>query len=134
MDLAALQGYMRQALGNYPPLQALIGQRIFDRVPLNGGDHPYVTLGIAQGVNQSIDCLDDWEVTAEVHVWSRAVGMVEAKRIAALCDDALAARWPTIPGFIVRWFEMVQQRWLQDPDGLTTHGVIEYRSHYGPED
>lgn len=124
---------MRSALGAYTPLQAQVGDRIYDRVPTNAV-FPYLTLGEAQGVNQSIACLENWEVYAEVHVWSREVGFPEAKSIAANCDKALAERWPTITGFTVRWFETMGQRWMKDPDGLTSHGVLEYRSHYGPED
>lgn len=134
MDLAVLQNYMRLALGNFPPLQALIGQRIYDRVPKNG-QFPYVTIGIAQGINQTAcDCVTDWEAIAEVHVWSREVGFPEAKMIGKACDDALAQRYPVLNGMRVGWFETLGQRWLNDPDGLTTHGVLDYRSRYGPED
>lgn len=126
---------MRSALGNHPPLQALIGQRIYDRVPPNNGaQFPYVTIGIAQGIDQTIQCLVVWEVIAEVHVWSRAVGFPEGKSIAIACDDALAERWPVFAGMFTGWFEPTGQRWMHDPDGLTTHGVLEYRSYYGPED
>jgi hypothetical protein len=133
MNLLVLQNYMRLALGNYPPLQALIGQRIFDRVPRNG-DFPYLTLGLAQGIDQTIQCLVNWDAIAEVHVWSRAVGFPEGKAIAVACDDALANRYPVLAGMFTGWFEATGQRWLNDPDGLTTHGVLEYRSRYGPED
>lgn len=132
MDTLALQGYMRTALGAWPALATLIGDRIYDRVPANP-TFPYVVIGLTQGIDQSAACLTDWEVFAQLDIWSRAVGFPEAKRIASQCDEALSLRYPNLNGFRVGWFEPVGQRFLMDPDGVTSHGVLEYRSRYGPE-
>lgn len=132
MDTLALQGYMRQALGASSELALLIGDRIYDRVP-SEPVFPYIKIGLTQGIDQSVACLTDWEVFAQIDVWSRAVGFPEAKRIAAACDDALAERYPALNGFRVGWFEPIGQRFITDPDGITSHGVVEYRSRYGPE-
>jgi hypothetical protein len=133
MDLLCLQQYLRQALGAHAPLAALVAERIYDRVPGNG-DFPYLTLDVSDGVDDSLDCLDQWLVTAQVHVWSRAVGSPEARRIAIACHQALAERWPSMPGFRVMWFRTLNQVWMRDPDGLTTHGVLQFESRYGPEE
>jgi hypothetical protein len=132
MDTLALQGYMRTALGASTELAALVGTRIYDRVP-SPPVFPYIVIGLTQGIDQSVACLTDWEVFAQLDIWSRAVGFPEAKRIACECDEALAARYPNLNGFRVGWFEPVGQRFLMDPDGVTSHGVLDYRSRYGPE-
>lgn len=135
MDSLAIQGYLRKALGNWPPLQDLIGQKIYDAVPPSPDPKlfPYVVIGNVQIIDQSrTDCVTDWEATATVDVWSREVGFPNCKRIAKVCDDALAERYPAINGYRVGWFQPSGQRFLRDPDGITSHGVLEYTCRYGP--
>jgi Protein of unknown function (DUF3168) len=118
MNTLVMQGYMRQQL-------ATAGLRVYDLPPANPV-FPYLTIGIVDGVEDFIsDCAIDWEVTGEVHVWS-------GKQLAETCYTALSERHPVFAGFRVGWFAMQNQRWLRDPDGLTSHGVLEYRAVYGP--
>lgn len=131
MDTLVLQGYMWQALA-VPAVTDLIGQRIYDMPPPKPV-FPYITLGIVDGVENYVsECATVWSVTAEVHIWSREPGYPQGKRIALACDSALAPRSPVLVGMWTGYFERVGQRWLRDPDGLTSHGVCEYRAHYGP--
>lgn len=132
MDTLVLQGMMRTRLGAWAPLAALIGTRIYDQPPA-GAPMPYVVLGAVQGIDQTlVDCVIDWEVFAQLDVWSRGIGFPECKRIATECDNALAERLPAMAGMRVGWFEPRGQRFLRDPDGITSHGVLEYRARYGP--
>lgn len=125
MNTLVVQGHMRQQL-------ATAGLRVYD-LPPPLPVFPYLTIGIADGTEDYIsDCAIDWEVTAEVHIWSREPGYVEGKRIAETCYAALANRHPVFPGFRVGWFAMQSQSWERDPDGLTSHGVLAYRANYGP--
>lgn len=133
LDVLPIQGYMRAALGAHAPLAALVGDRIYDRVA-PGAAFPYVRLGPTQAMRDpaSPDCFEDWEVFAQVDIWSRAVGFPEAKKIGAACGAALAARYPVIPGLRVGWFVIRDQLWRDDDDGLTTHGMLIFTTRCGP--
>lgn len=124
-NVLVMQSYMRQQL-------ALAGLRVYDLPPANPV-FPYLTLGVVDGTEDFISgCAVDWEVTGQVHVWSREPGFVQGKQIAETAYAALANRYPDFPGYRMGWFAFDSQRWLRDPDGLTSHGVLEYRARYGP--
>lgn len=125
MNMLPVQAHMRAQLAG-------AGLRVYDQPPPKPV-FPYLTIGVVDGVEDYIsDCAIDWEVTAEVHVWSREPGYVQGKTLAVTCYNALAERHPVFPGFRVGLFAIRNQRWLRDPDGLTSHGVLEFRANYGP--
>lgn len=117
----AIQGAIHSALAG----AGVCGGRIYDSVP-EEPEFPYVAIGTGDTVNADTSCFDSSEVNATVHVWSREVGWPEAKGIAgtirALLNTELA-----ISGFRVVVAEHVITRWLNDPDGLTKHAVLEFR-------
>jgi Protein of unknown function (DUF3168) len=125
MNVLPMQGYMRKQL-------ALAGLRVYDMPPPDPV-FPYCTIGIVDGTEDFIsECAIDWEVTGEIHIWAREPGYVAGKGIAVTCYNALSNRHPSFTGFRVGLFALRNQRWLRDPDGLTSHGVLEYRGNYGP--
>jgi hypothetical protein len=125
MNTLVFQSYLRQQL-------ATAGLRVYDLPPANPV-FPYLTLSITDGTEDFIaDCAIDWEIAGEVHIWSREPGYVQAKQIAETCSTVLANRYPIFPGFRVGWVALQNQRWLRDPDGLTSHGVLGIMAHYGP--
>ena len=90
--------------------------------------HPFVEFGPSDATEDDADCIIGAEYASQINVWSRYNGQLEAKRIAdrvkkvlhrielPLTDHAMVAIW-------------VQQiRILQDPDGETTHGVVDVRA------
>lgn len=84
----ALQKAINAALRDATALDAIVGNRVFDRVSI-GTTMPYVHLRQFQEVDDSTDCTDGWEITADVDVWSEDVGKPEASRAAAAIRDAL---------------------------------------------
>lgn len=105
-----------------------IGGRVFDEVPADVA-FPYVELGEFHTVDDGAQCLDAVEVFATLHVWSRAAGQVEAKQIGGAVRGAvheadldLGAAW--------QFLEIAHQdtRYLKDPDGRTSHGVLTFRA------
>ncbi|MFT4129962.1 DUF3168 domain-containing protein [Labrys sp. (in: a-proteobacteria)] len=121
----ALQGAI------YPRLQAdcpSVSGRVYDRPP-QAVVFPYIGLGESQTVDDSADCVDGVEVFLTLHVWSRAVGRVEAKRIASEVRSSLheaeldlGANWH---------FHLIEHRSttvMDDPDGVTSHAVITFRA------
>lgn len=106
---------------------ALIGDRLYDRVPDNP-TFPYASFGPAQAIDLEVSCALRIEVIQDVHVWSRDVGQVEALRITeALRSTAIAAdkagslSWS---GYAIQSVRVTSTQMLRDPDGLTSHGVM----------
>jgi hypothetical protein len=105
-------------------------QRVFDSVPAE--DHPsfgfpYIRVGDDQVLGDDDDCEDLSEVFSRIHVWSRAAGWPEAKTIAAAIRTRVKAATLTLSGFTVDNVEFVQSLFLEDPDGISRHAVVEFR-------
>lgn len=105
---------------------AIVDGRVYDQVKA-GPTFPYVTVGEGDTVGDDNDCGDASEVNTSVHVWSRAVGLPEAKQIAGEVRTALKAATYVLEGFRVVSVEFVTTRFLRDRDGETSHAVVEFR-------
>lgn len=119
--------------------QAFAGQGVgvYDRVPLDAagrmiGPFPFVQIGEDHILSEADQCHDAASAFATVHVWSRAVGKVEAKRTMAtvcLALDAILA----VDGFQAITHQVVDgPRHMTDLDGLTSHSVVTFRYRLGP--
>lgn len=116
-------------------LKALIGNpaRVYDRVPADVV-FPYVALGEAQEVDDSVECIDGSEHFFTCHVWTRDAagqGQVIAKRIGAAMNAAIAAleaagTQPTSQRLGV--IHRQSAHYFDDQDGLSVHGVLTYRA------
>lgn len=104
---------------------AVAGGNVYDRVPTSN-PYPRVTVGDEQTIDNGNTCSDGWEIYADVHVWSEAVGRVEAKQIMAAAVPRLLAI-NTVPGFTILAAELDAHRIFTEPNGLTTHGIITIR-------
>ncbi len=135
MSLDPAEAFQRAtfaALSSSPALQALIGTRVYDRVeadPVTGEPtFPFVTVSDAQVIDASAEGLEGSEVYQDVHVWSRAVGQVEAKQIADGVRDAMSTELDlTAWGHVcVAWlFVSNKPAPAADPD--TTHRIVTLR-------
>lgn len=104
---------------------AVCGGRIYDAVPDNP-TFPYLTCGEGDTTGDDNSCGDASEVNVSIHVWSRAVGFPEAKQIAALVRERCRVEFDLASsGFTVVNAQYVTTRFLRDPDGLTSHAVVE---------
>lgn len=110
---------------------ALVGDRIYDRVPTNP-TFPYVTLGEVQSLNEDADWRQRYAVILTSHAWSRAVGQVEALQIAQAMRDAVrgATRGAglTASGYLIAGARHRDTRVFLDQDGLTTHAVVVFEA------
>lgn len=111
-----------EALTADPPIA---GGRVFDRVQ-EQPTFPYVSIGDEQTIDDSNTCDDGWEVFPDVHVWSRAVGRVEAKQFIAEIVPRITAI-AAIDGHCLLSVNLETSRIFTDPDGLTTHGVATFK-------
>lgn len=101
--------------------------RVYDSVPKDPV-FPYVTIGEGQVLGDDTeDCGEGSEVVVRVHAWSRAVGYPEVKRLAGAIRSSLIRATYTLTGFDVGVVEFVQMQFLRDPDGKTSHAVVEFR-------
>jgi hypothetical protein len=119
---SALQPVIRTALVDSAAVGALVGDRIYDRVPSNP-TFPYLRLNITDLVEDDDGCGKHWIANVEVHVWSRAAGRKEASLIAGPVRDALDAI-TAVTGYRINHNQYRTTRMLDDPDGLSTHGIV----------
>lgn len=129
----ALQGILVSLWKADANVAALVGDRVYDDIP-KGKTFPYVHLDTSQTTDETVDDCATWfEVSQDVHVWSRATGMPETKRIMKALRDAVrtayfAGTLPTNAGAAIDFITHESARTLRDPDGLTKHGVLTFRA------
>jgi hypothetical protein len=105
-----------------------VESRVFDRAAADVV-FPYVELGEFQTLDDGAACIDAVEIFATLHVWSRGVGQVECKTIAGEVRAALHEAELDL-GPLFQFLEIAHRetRHLKDPDGLTSHAVLTFRS------
>ena len=134
MSAYQLQFGIYTALDNDAALSALI-VGIYDN-PAQAGDpsddtlFPYVT--ISDGTSQPWDTDTDRgdEAIAQIHVWSRASNALEAKQIQDAIYSVLHRGTIVISGSVFIGSDYMTQTVQRDPDGITRHGVQEFRIIY----
>lgn len=85
---------------------------------------PCVLIGEAQTVPDDGISRNRHEVIFDLHVWQKEAGLVGAKQIAGAIRGALAdSRW-SVPGLHVADLHVLSSRFMRDPSGLHSHGVL----------
>jgi Protein of unknown function (DUF3168) len=121
----ALQRALYDKIMNDTGLKSVMGgtSRAFDRVPRNPV-FPYITIPDGQFIDDGDTCeTDRYEVFVDLQVWSRAVGNIEAKRIAGALRDALLSGL-VVPSWLVTTIQCTSIDHLTDPDGLTSRARV----------
>lgn len=108
-----------------------VAERVYDSIPASTA-FPYIQIGDIQVISDGAGCIDSTEVYVTVHVWSRAQGQVENRRISGNARTALHEWLPDLPGFSIVEHEHRDTRTLDDPDGITSHGVMTFRALIDP--
>lgn len=108
----------------YAPLTALIGDGLHHRAPPQAAV-PYVSFGPSDWNEDDADCIVSGEYSLQVDVWSReAGGQIECKRIADTVKKALHRYDGQLADNALVFMRVTNMRILDDPDGVTTHGVV----------
>lgn len=107
-------------------LGALIGDRIYDRVP-DSAVPPYVNFGVTFADVYDGQEFDGTEVMVMLHTWSRDHGRVECEQIMDGLRALLHEQTLTLETKTFTLGRLADQRTMQDPDGVTTHGVQRFR-------
>ena len=121
----ALQKAIRARLIASPELMALVqAEHVQDA---NG--RPEIMPAVYIGEGQNI--FRRWDATsyATLHVWFQEPGLVQCKEavsaiVAALRIDAQADGVLPIDGFTVHDMQATQTRYMRDPHGSFSHGVV----------
>lgn len=121
----ALQKAIRARLIAAPELMALVqAEHVLDA---NG--RPEIMPAVYIGEGQTI--FRRWDATthASLHVWFQEPGLVQCKEavsaiVGALRIDAQANGVLPIEGFTVHDMQATQTRYLRDPHGSYSHGIV----------
>jgi len=121
-----LQTLLAATLKADPSVAALI-DGIYDRVAQGafGPRNAYISFGPSDGSDNSAECIFGSEHTFQIDVWSRAPGARECRRIVDAVRRALHERDLSLTQNALVGLYVELWRVFQDPDGLTTHGVVQ---------
>ena len=115
-------------------LMALV-KAVYDNPPQQddpSSNVPFPFITISDSVLQPWDT--DTEIGAEavvtIHVWSRASHALEAKQIQGAIYRVLHRDTIAVNGYTVIGIDLVSQTVERDPDGITRHGVQDFRIIY----
>lgn len=109
-------------------LMALV-DGIYDKPPANpwGALAAYVSIGASDVGIDDAECVDGEEHNVQIDVWSRAVGQVKCKAICSAIKAVLHQAELVLDTNALVESELQLYRVFSDPDGLTTHGVLQFR-------
>ncbi|MQX70088.1 DUF3168 domain-containing protein [Sinorhizobium meliloti] len=123
-----LQGAIVARLKADVGLMALVNG-VYDQPPDTAFATPkesYVTIGEAQFLRDDATCVNGGEVYLTLHAWSRKVGFPVAKQIADAVAESLHLAPLTLATNRLISIMHRQTRVFRDPDGLTSHAVIDF--------
>lgn len=115
------------ALKAEPSVAAIVGDRVYDRVPQRV-QYPCLQVRDIQVMADDAECVDGFEIFADVHIWSRAYGTPEARRLCSAVHTALHNATLTLATYSVVEIRHQSTRVLDDPDGETSHGIVTFRA------
>lgn len=105
---------------------AIMGDRIYSRAP-DAVVFPYSSFGPVIGEPWEGATLSGWEQSAQIDTWSRQPGGVEALSAMAAIGAALHRAPLAVAGHEFVLINLELQTLMNDPDGVTTHGVQRFR-------
>ncbi|CAN7598932.1 DUF3168 domain-containing protein [Bosea sp. LjRoot237] len=121
-----LQAAVVATLKAYAPLTALVGAKVFDRVPA-GTAAPYCVLTGWQEIEDGTDCSDASEVFFDVQVFSTAVGRPQSASIAGAVKAALHRLAPATTGWLETEISYRSAQYFTESDGTTTRVVLNFQ-------
>lgn len=122
-----LQAAVVAALKAHAPLTALVGAKVYDRVPA-GTAAPYVTITGWQEIEDGTDCMDASEVFFDVQAYSAQVGRPEAARIAGAVKGALHRLTHADSGWGNTEIQYRSTQYFTESDGVTTRAVCNFQA------
>jgi hypothetical protein len=103
---------------------------VFDSVPDNYDQFPYVTIGEDVLTEFDTDSTNGFNGSITIHAWSRYDGRKEAKTIQGLIYDTLHKSTLPMTGYAMILMRQESENTLLDPDGVTRHGVQTFNTMF----
>ncbi|HWK14821.1 MAG TPA: DUF3168 domain-containing protein [Rhizobiaceae bacterium] len=126
-----VQGFFRERLVGSPAVTSLVSAgSIFDR---NGPPEvfPCIVIGEAQIVASNTYQSPASYVYSTLHLWAKEESTVYVKRIGAAVRAALWHAGGSFQGRHIGGTVFEDARYLRDPSGEHSHGVIVFKSYVG---
>ena len=120
----ALQAMVVTRLKADAAVTAIVGQKVYDKPPASVAA-PYVSIGPSDYVPDDADCVDGRIETLQLDCWSQAQdGQREVKELTGAVKKSLHRYAGSLAVGALTSLEVVQVRHLEDPDGITLHGIV----------
>lgn len=123
----AVQAAVVAALKADAPLAAIVGAKVYDRVPPTVVP-PYCMLSGWQEIDDGTDCMDASEVAFDVQCFSTAVGRPECARIAGAVKKALNRLRPAATDHTNVEIQHTSTVYFTETDNLTSRAVVSFRA------
>jgi hypothetical protein len=104
---------------------AIVDDRIYDGAP-DDAAFPYISFGPSDSNSVDADCIDGREETIQLDCWTRDDGRKwPCKQLVDAVKTALHDQDATLEFGALVQMRVTLNRIIDDPDGLTTHGVVQ---------
>lgn len=123
----ALQQAMFAVLSADVNIHSLVADRIFDAVPRRAA-FPYIVLGEGDETATGTATEDGREHTIAIHIWSRAGGMRESKRIASAVCVALDRTELALEGHKLIDLRFLSADYTRQSDGETYRAAVRFKA------
>lgn len=90
---------------------------------------PSIIIGEGQTIPASSIARNRHEVFFDLHVWATETGVTTSKQITGAIRSALADTVWTVTGLHVGDLHITSTRFLRNPDGLHSHGIVSVRAN-----
>jgi len=100
---------------------------VYDQIPTApfGTKTAYISFGPVDSNEDDVDCIRSIETTMQIDVWSRAPGFVECKRLTDHVKKALHRKPLELSENALVDVLVPIVRVFRDPDGTTSHGLVQ---------
>lgn len=107
-----------------------VGQKVYDLAPADqtgvpAVEAPYISMGPSDETSDDAECIDGFEITFQIDVWSRERGYHEARKIADAIRGALKVGISLSANALVMMEHRIT-RYMRDPDGITSHAAMTF--------
>lgn len=85
---------------------------------------PCIVIGEGQTVPGGDIARIRHDAVLDLHIWVKEPGLVTAKQIAGAVRDAVADSVWSIPGMHVADLHVTSSRFMRDPNGIHSHGIV----------
>ncbi|KAB2700724.1 DUF3168 domain-containing protein [Ochrobactrum sp. Kaboul] len=120
-----LQKALYDRLKSDPALSSIIDGRVYDTVP-EGAEFPYVSFGPFDELSDDAQCITGFEISIQLDVWSRSVGFPECRQVGDLVRRAVLSAEIELSDNRLVSISHRQTMTMRDPEGLTSHGIVNF--------